>query len=332
MLDAEDLLGPGQVGEAVLAEVGEPHPGGKVVAGEVARRPRTQDLSGLGQGQQPGRAVERRPDPVVTASFGGAGVDGHPHPQRRGRLPLLALQNPLAGHGRRHRCGRGREGGAQPVPCVGEDTAAGPLHLGPEQVVVAGEVGGHRLAVALPPLRAGFDVGEQKRDGVVGRGDRGVEVGALGQHLLLELAEVRAGFHAELLDEELPGPLVDAQGVGLAALAVEGHHQAPPGRLPQRVLGRHRFQRHLGGRRVAAGQLSVGQALPGRYPRLFESVQFRTGVVDVGQLGQRRASPSGQPGQEAAHGFGGVAGGERPAGGNEVLVEPMGVEARRFGP
>lgn len=59
-----------------------------------------------------------------------------------------------------------------------------------------------------------------------------LELGALEEDLLLELAEGRRGLQAEFLTKDLPDPPVGAQGVGLAAEPVEGHHDLPPGPLP----------------------------------------------------------------------------------------------------
>ena len=51
------------------------------------------------------------------------------------------------------------------------------------------------------------------------------EVGVLAQHRLLELAEVRPGFDAQLADKQLARAAEQLERVGLPAAAVQGEHE-----------------------------------------------------------------------------------------------------------
>ncbi len=50
--------------------------------------------------------------------------------------------------------------------------------------------------------------------------------------------QLRGGIHPQLVAQILPGALVGAQRLGLAAVPVEGHHQLRLEPLPQRILRR----------------------------------------------------------------------------------------------
>ncbi len=63
-----------------------------------------------------------------------------------------------------------------------------------------------------------------------------VQGGVAAQDALVEPGEAGAGFDPQLLDEGVPEPAVDPQGVGAPAGAVEGHHEMPVQGLPQRML------------------------------------------------------------------------------------------------
>ena len=56
--DLKDALGAGEVGQTVLAQVNERKLAWELVAGEVGRRLRTDDLAGGGSGEEARRAVE----------------------------------------------------------------------------------------------------------------------------------------------------------------------------------------------------------------------------------------------------------------------------------
>ena len=74
--------------------------------------------------------------------------------------------------------------------------------------------------------------------GVVTRSQvwRAAQRGALAEELLLQGAQVRARFDAELVDQQPPHPGVRRERVGLPATAVQRRHERGPQPLAERVL------------------------------------------------------------------------------------------------
>ena len=62
------------------------------------------------------------------------------------------------------------------------------------------------------------------------------------QDLVLELLQLTSRVEAELVDQPVPGSLVRRQGIGLAAVAVQGDHQQRPQALAQRMLTDEPFE------------------------------------------------------------------------------------------
>lgn len=170
MGNLEYPLGPGEVGQAMVAQIQEVDAGREVVSGETGGGLRAEHLAAPAQGQEAGGSIEGRPEVIVSARLGGAGMDGHANPQGYRRSPLLLDKGALAVQRCRQR-GRGRgEGGAQAVAGVGEDPALGLFHGAPHDLVVTGQVFGHCLLVALPATRAGLDVREEEHHRVARAG------------------------------------------------------------------------------------------------------------------------------------------------------------------
>ena len=92
----EDALRAGEVGQPVLAEVEELDSGRQLIAEELGRDERGDDLLAVGGVEQAGGAVQRRPEEVAAAALGSAAVERHAHPQRIGP-PLADLQGVLGG-------------------------------------------------------------------------------------------------------------------------------------------------------------------------------------------------------------------------------------------
>jgi len=72
------VLGPCDVPQVVLAPVEQRGAGREAAARERRARRRHQHLSAMADREQPRNAVERRPEVVVVADLGLAGVDRHP--------------------------------------------------------------------------------------------------------------------------------------------------------------------------------------------------------------------------------------------------------------
>ena len=160
--DLEDPLGGLQVLEGVLAEVAQGDVGREALAGQLAGRPRNDDLVAMCGRQQPRHAVQRRSEVVAAAHFGLAGMDGHAHPEEwRGFGPVRG-QGALCRHGGVDGGCGGREDGAEGVAGRLEDRAAGRLDGAVEEVVVAAEGGRHGAGIALPEACTPLDVGEKE--------------------------------------------------------------------------------------------------------------------------------------------------------------------------
>ncbi len=216
---------------------------------QPGRGGRGQDLAPVGGGGDAGSLVHGHGQvTAVGASCGHPAVQPHPHSDDGVDGPGVGGQGPLGVDAGRRRPGR-----------VGEHDQAtvGPrAGLGPA-------VGGHRVAddpalVLQQPGEAGpqplgqaggaFHVGEKERHVArrqpLGRGGTGgparhAQGRVLGQDGRFQHPDVLARFQPQFLAQHRSQPLVGAQGVGLAAAAVQGHHELGPAPLPQR-LGRHR--------------------------------------------------------------------------------------------
>ena len=86
-----------------------------------------------------------------------------------------------------------------------------------------------------------------------------LQLRAVLQNLRLEILQVRSGFDAEFLDQQLPHPAVGGEGVGLPSAAVKRGDEQVPQALSQRVPVYECLQLadHLG----AEGELHPGRQL-----------------------------------------------------------------------
>ena len=91
----EDPLGPGEVAEAMLAEIDEAQIVVERVARQLLGRERHEDLPALRRRHQARGAVDGRAVVVAVAELGVAGVHTDPHPQRPGLAPRLIGDRPL---------------------------------------------------------------------------------------------------------------------------------------------------------------------------------------------------------------------------------------------
>ena len=110
----------------------------------------------------PGGAIHHRPEVVTLAALGVTAVDSHSHPERPGRSPLLLIQGALAIDGRGDAIGDRVEDRDQPVASGLQHRAPGPAYGPVEDLVMAGERGGHGVTVLFPETRASLDVGEEE--------------------------------------------------------------------------------------------------------------------------------------------------------------------------
>ena len=134
----------------------------------------------------------------------------------------------------------------------------------------------------------------------------GAEVGILVEYAALQLPQRGPGLDPELLDQDVPGPSVAPERVGLAARAVQGDHQLTPRALAQRV-GRHE-RLDLGDQLVVAAERETGldAVLHGGQALLDDLVQ-RTlrGERFEREVAQHVAPPEPDGGVECRHRVGG---------------------------
>ena len=121
--------------------------------------------------------------------------------------------------------------------------------------------------------------------------DRSEQRRVLSEHLLLERAQLRAGFDAQLVVESRAGAPVGRQRVRLPTLPVERDDQQLPPALEEAVLGDQRLQ--LGHReRDLAGVEEVGRVVDLRgHPLLLQRGGVGGRVLGVHQVGVRLTAP-----------------------------------------
>jgi hypothetical protein len=140
-------LGPIEVLQSVLAEIGDPDVIGEVVLDERPRDAGHQDLSAVRRGRDSRRPVHAESHVAVGTHGRLARVQPHPHPHRFTVRPRLRRERALPGDcrgSRRRRARKGREErvalrvhhlAAVPLDCVAQD----PLVLGEDVAVPAAE-------------------------------------------------------------------------------------------------------------------------------------------------------------------------------------------------
>ena len=192
----------------------------------------------------------------------------------------------------------------------------------------------HGPRVPVPARRRVLDVREQEGDQRAGGRRRGrrrrvlpVERGVLREHRPLQAGQFGTGEDAELVGQDLAEPLVGAQGLGLAAAAVEGPHELAPQRLAQRGPLDEVAQLADEGAVLPEGQAGLDRALDRGPALLLQLAGPRPGEGLVGELGQRGvAAPAAERLGRRGRGVGPPAGLERlpgPAGG---VLEREGVQ------
>ena len=123
----------------------------------------------MSEAEQTRRPIECRTIVVAVAEFGIAGMHGNAHTNRCRLGPRFGAQRALNGQ-RRFQCIRSRrKDGQEAVSRHLYDAAAMTLDAVPQQCVMAGQRGPHRLALGVPKTGAALDVGEQKREGAGGK-------------------------------------------------------------------------------------------------------------------------------------------------------------------
>ncbi|GAA3136233.1 hypothetical protein GCM10020001_068530 [Nonomuraea salmonea] len=140
--------------------------------------------------------------------------------------------------------------------------------------------------------------------------------------------QVGAGVDAQLLVEQFPGLLVDGQGLGLTAAAVQGAHELGAQPFAQRVGGGEAGQ--LGHQLPVPSEREVGldAVLGGGQAQLLQS---GSGGLGVRGVGERRAVPQVEPGAQQRRGPLGVAAGQRLPPVADEQLEAAGVDVLGVG-
>jgi len=117
------------------------------------------------------------------------------------------------------------------------------------------------------------------------------------QDLQVESRQVGRRFHAQLLDEPLPGLLVHLEGRAAPPGRQQGAHQQAGQRLAHRVGDDQALK--LGDQRGLVSltrrpQLGVDAVFQGGQPQLVEPGDRGPAEVRLGDVDQRRAAPQGE--------------------------------------
>ena len=78
----------------------------------------------------------------------------------------------------------------------------------------------------------------------------------MGEHSGVQALQGLAGVDAELIGEQVAGPAVGGQRLGLPVAPVQRQHQLAVQPLPQRMLGGQLLQ--LGGERIVPAKRQIG--------------------------------------------------------------------------
>jgi hypothetical protein len=162
--DLKEAMRASDVLQAMGAERTKGRPVERIIAHEVSRRPRDDDLASVRSRADPGCDVYVQAEVSVLAELGLARVDSDTYPNGRISGPRLGSERPL----QIGCCPNG-------IPCPLErekGTVAGPVHfvpapLGRGRADKLARSGTHRrvaLAERMNEPRGPFDVGEEQRD------------------------------------------------------------------------------------------------------------------------------------------------------------------------
>ncbi len=115
----------------------------------------------------------------------------------------------------------------------------------------------------------------------------------------MRLADRRAGFDAEFLDQAGPQVTVHGESLGLTAGAVQGEHELTVVGLAQRVLGDQRRQLGNDLGQACAAQVEFGLVAPlqQEQPRLLQALYQGVTAEVGGEPAERGAAPEREPGR-----------------------------------
>ena len=158
----KDPLGTRQVTQRVLAEVDQFDGARQRVAHQVSRRLRTQDLPAVRHRFETRGPIHRRAEIIAVTQLRHTRMNPDSHPQRFAHLPRLRADHKLRINRGADRTVRGREHRVHPVAASLHHLAAVRRDRVPQDRVVAGERGAHRIGLLIPQTRRHLEIGEQE--------------------------------------------------------------------------------------------------------------------------------------------------------------------------
>ena len=162
--ELEDVHRAVEIPQPVLAQIDQDHPLGQAAAHQWLGRPREHHLAPMGDGHQPGAAVERLVQVLAVDQYPFTGVGPHPGPQLADLIgPGLLGQTSLGLEGRLETVVRRGERRGHPVTHAGEHHPAVRGDRPFEDGVVTGQGRAHGRRCLLPEPGRAFDVGEEER-------------------------------------------------------------------------------------------------------------------------------------------------------------------------
>ena len=141
------------------------------------------------------------------------------------------------------------------------------------------------LAIASEERRRGHQLRRELR------GRRSGQRVVLAQHRRVELSQLRAGLHADLIDERRPRVPVRIERIRLAPGAIEREHQLRVQALTQRLAGDQRLELADELAMPSVGQIQVDHRFGGSEPELLQAPDRGRGERLVRDVGQRRSAP-----------------------------------------
>jgi hypothetical protein len=146
------------------------------------------------------------------------------------------------------------------------------------------------------------------------------------QDPLLEPLQARRRVQSQLLDEQLPEPLIGPERLGVAPGTVQRQHQNLARPLAKRILPDRRFGERQGIGHLARRELRGGELLDGVEVPIGEAPDVRLGKLLVGKVGQRRPAPQRERGPKPLRSTDPVASPEALQALLDQALEPPGVD------
>jgi len=116
----------------------------------------------------------------------------------------------------------------------------------------------------------------------------------LSEHRQLKLAQLRARFDGQLLDQQRPPLLVGLERIRLATATVQGDHQLPAEPLAHRMLGDELLKLGAHDGVAPERELNIDPVFDGLDPERLEAARFQPRERLGLQVGQRPAAPQRQ--------------------------------------